>query len=105
MGIESIATGTVTGLLAFVFFYVFKRTKEADERRDEGSDMVRSGLQAELARANARADGLVRHYEDLLTEQHRCHVAEIQRLTEQWERDRAWLSQKPATNDDDMTTP
>ena len=94
MGIESIATGTVTGLLALVFVYVFRRTKEADDRRDEGSDMVRVGLEAELSRANARADGLVSHYEGLLSEQHRRHQREIERLSEQWERERLWLSEQ-----------
>ena len=55
---------------------------------------MRAGLEAELSRANARADNLVAHYERLLSEQYQRHQVEKQEMTKQWERDRAWLIQQ-----------
>lgn len=91
MSIEQIAGTGVFGLLAIAFIYTLRRTKDADERRDEGADMVAVGLEAELARANRRADGLVAHYERLLREKDQACERIIERERALFERDMTWM--------------
>lgn len=94
MSIEWVAGTGVFGLLAIAFIYTLRRTKDADERRDEGADMVAAGLEAELARANKRADGLVSHYERLLREKDEAHDRQLERERAQFEMDRSWMQEQ-----------
>jgi hypothetical protein len=56
VGLEMIAGGGVTGMLAIVMTAFLRRTKETDERRDEASNLIMSTSAERESRAWAERD-------------------------------------------------
>ena len=88
VGIDTLAGGGVTGMLVVVMTAFLRRTKDTDERRDEGARMVVDAAMEREARAWEERDKALLE-RDIARE-------EIEKLRAQFEKERAewWKSRR-----------
>lgn len=93
VGLDTVAGGTVTGMLVVVMAAFLRRTKDTDERRDEGTRILikaaadrEARAWAERDRANAERD-LARNETERIRERY-----ELER--QKWEEQMRWTRKK-----------
>jgi hypothetical protein len=64
-GLETLAGGTVTGMLVALMAILMRRTKDVDERRDEGTRMLIDGLHEQTERAWLERDAALNRVTEL----------------------------------------
>lgn len=87
IGLDTIAGGSVTGMLAFVMVAFLRRTKDTDERRDEASRMLADAAMGREARAWSERDKALSTLDDLRREMARLQ-AQMERERQQWMEER-----------------
>lgn len=91
LGLDTLATGGVTGMLVAVMIAFLRRTKDTDDRRDEATKMVMDAAMEREARAWSERDKAIVERDAARAETERLR-SQFDEERKRWEEGRTWLT-------------